>query len=210
MDRSLKGLYVRLRKPVANFLKESQSINAYLFCTLRTFAEQAELYAQGRTKPGKIVTQAKPGYSWHNWGLAFDIVFKNGNSWTWDKPDEMWAKLGEMGKKHGFEWGGSWRPFRDLPHFQLTYGLTCEELLPVYENHQQLSDVWAYIDAKLNKNKAKEVFPSRPDIESAPTINEIKTITNIPLKAKTQPNTIIQLLTFIKERVLKWVTPWIK
>ena len=50
--------------------------------TLRTFAEQAEIFAQGRTKPGKIVTNARPGLSAHNYGLAVDIVLiidKNGD-----------------------------------------------------------------------------------------------------------------------------------
>lgn len=42
--------------------------------TIRTFAEQEALYAQGRTKPGKVVTNAKAGMSYHNYGLAVDIV----------------------------------------------------------------------------------------------------------------------------------------
>ena len=42
--------------------------------TLRTNKEQDDLYAQGRTKKGKIVTNAKGGQSIHNFGLAFDIV----------------------------------------------------------------------------------------------------------------------------------------
>jgi len=46
---------------------------------LRSWAAQAALYAQGRTKPGKIVTKARPGSSWHNYGLAIDLgLFKNG------------------------------------------------------------------------------------------------------------------------------------
>jgi peptidoglycan L-alanyl-D-glutamate endopeptidase CwlK len=59
--------------------------------TLRTIAEQNELYAQGRTKAGKIVTNAKGGQSYHNYGLAFDIVLlvdkdKNGSfeSASWE------------------------------------------------------------------------------------------------------------------------------
>ena len=42
--------------------------------TLRTFKEQDDLYSQGRTRPGKIVTNAKGGDSYHNYGLAIDIV----------------------------------------------------------------------------------------------------------------------------------------
>jgi hypothetical protein len=47
---------------------------------MRSFAEQDALYAQGRTKPGKIVTKARGGFSNHNFGVAFDIgVFKGGS-----------------------------------------------------------------------------------------------------------------------------------
>ncbi len=48
--------------------------------TLRTAAEQDALYAQGRTKPGRIVTNA-PGISYssyHQWGTAFDIYRNDG------------------------------------------------------------------------------------------------------------------------------------
>ena len=59
--------------------------------TLRTFAEQDALYAQGRTKGGLKVTNAKGGQSYHNYGLAIDIVLlidkdKNGTyeKASWD------------------------------------------------------------------------------------------------------------------------------
>ena len=53
---------------------------------LRTMQEQATLYAQGRTTPGKKLTNAKPGQSYHNYGLAVDLVRMNGNKadWTYD------------------------------------------------------------------------------------------------------------------------------
>jgi peptidoglycan L-alanyl-D-glutamate endopeptidase CwlK len=93
---------------------------------LRTMEQQAKLYAQGRSSPGTIVTYATPGYSWHNFGLAFDVMF-TGESW-----DEMnsrawlpkWTRIGEIGEHIGLEWGGRWRKPKDLPHFQWTGGLT--------------------------------------------------------------------------------------
>ena len=65
--------------------------------TLRTFDEQAELFAIGRTKPGDIVTNAKAGESWHNFGLAFDVVpLVNGKA-IWDSP--FWNRIGDLGKQ---------------------------------------------------------------------------------------------------------------
>ena len=85
---------------------------------LRTYPEQAALYAQGRTKPGKIVTNAEPGESYHNFGLAFDFaVMKNGSLvWNPDHPD--WKRFVRLGKEAGFDWGGDWTSFRDYPHLQ--------------------------------------------------------------------------------------------
>jgi len=109
--------------------------------TLRTFAEQDALFAQGRTKPGKIVTNAKGGQSYHNYGLAIDIVLvldkdHNGSFETasWDTKTDFdgdkkadWMEVVQIFKRYGFEWGGDWK-FLDLPHFQKTYGKSIYEL----------------------------------------------------------------------------------
>lgn len=92
--------------------------NAY-----RSSAEQNALYAQGRTKKGKIVTNAKGGQSFHNYGVAFDFVpiIKGKAAW---KDEELFRKVGKIGESLGLEWGGSWKGFLDLPHFQCTLGYT--------------------------------------------------------------------------------------
>lgn len=97
---------------------------------LRTVAEQDALYAQGRTTKGKIVTQAKGGTSWHNWGLAVDIVILydldgNGSFETasWDE-NKHWMMVVSEFKKAGFAWGGDFRTFKDSPHFEMTFGLS--------------------------------------------------------------------------------------
>jgi len=92
----------------------------------RSITEQNYLYAKGRTAPGPVVTNAKGGQSFHNYGVAVDIVFlKNGHpSWSEEHP---WARLGREGKKLGFEWGGDWVSFVDRPHFQLTGGYSLED-----------------------------------------------------------------------------------
>jgi LysM repeat protein len=108
---------------------------------LRTVQEQDDLYAQGRSKPGKIVTNAKGGQSWHNFGLAFDIVVLDSvGKAEWDTAHPGWKEAAKIGKSLGLEWGGDWKSFKDLPHFQLVNGLTlakCRELLP-----QGLEKIW--------------------------------------------------------------------
>lgn len=100
---------------------------------LRTFAEQNALYEQGRTKPGSIVTNARGGYSNHNFGVAIDfaLLTNEGKSVSWDtkldgnrngKAD--WNEVVTLAKALGFTWGGDWKTFLDLPHFEMTFGLT--------------------------------------------------------------------------------------
>lgn len=92
---------------------------------LRTFAEQDALYAQGRTKPGKIITKAKAGQSVHNFGFAIDICLIIDNkiaSWEtakdWDNDQVAdWYEGVKIFAKHGWEWGGNWKTFKDMPHF---------------------------------------------------------------------------------------------
>ena len=105
---------------------------------LRTWKEQDKLYAKGRTVPpiGKKhrVTNAKGGSSFHNFGLAFDIVVLNSaGKPDWDTSNPAWKRAGQIGKSVEIEWGGGWKKFKDLPHFQYIGGLTtakCRELYP--------------------------------------------------------------------------------
>lgn len=107
--------------------------------TLRTFKEQDEIYAQGRTKPGKIVSNAKSGRSWHNYGMAIDIVLLVGGGVSWDISTDFdgdgradWIEVVQVFKEHGWEWGGDWQ-FKDYPHFQKTFGQTIAGMLKKYQ-----------------------------------------------------------------------------
>lgn len=125
--------------------------------TIRTFSEQEALYAQGRTKlfdsKGNrlgIVTRAKPGQSYHNFSLAFDIVLlKDTNadrkfeSPSWEqnidfdkdgKPD--WMEVVSIFKNAGWAWGGEFKSIKDAPHFEKTFGLHWRELLKRHNNKQ--------------------------------------------------------------------------
>lgn len=95
--------------------------------TLRSISEQNDLYAQGRTKPGSIVTNSKGGQSIHNYGLAFDIVIlydEDGNGTfekaSWDV-NQHFKKVVQFFKSKGWQWGGDWKKFKDMPHFQQDY-----------------------------------------------------------------------------------------
>lgn len=115
---------------------------------LRTFAEQDALYAQGRTRPGNVVTKARGGYSNHNYGLAVDVVpLANGRP-NWNVPDKVWQAIGEEGKRARLSWGGDWKGFVDRPHFELPVGMSVQECLRIYRQGG-LEAVWAEASRRL-------------------------------------------------------------
>lgn len=94
--------------------------------TYRDYESQNALYAQGRTKPGDIVTNARGGYSWHNFQVAFDVVPVINGVAIWNN-NILWRDIGEIGKECDLEWGGDWQ-FVDKPHFQDAGGLSMAQL----------------------------------------------------------------------------------
>lgn len=104
--------------------------------TLRIIAEQDALYAQGRIKQGKIVTNAKGGKSYHNYGLAIDIcLILDGKEASWDTLKDYdgdkvadWMEAVAIFKTRGWEWGGDFKSIKDAPHFQKTFGFTTTKL----------------------------------------------------------------------------------
>ena len=76
---------------------------------LRTFAEQDALFAQGRSRPGPVVTRARGGQSNHNYGLAVDMVPFNNGQPNWNAPLGVWTTIGTEAEKLGLEWGGDWK-----------------------------------------------------------------------------------------------------
>ena len=115
---------------------QAEGIEILVTSTLRTFEEQADLFAIGRTKPGKIVTNAQAGNSWHNFGLAFDVVpLVNGKA-IFDSP--FWNRIGELGKQVGLFWGGDFKSFKDKPHFEFHPNLTLADANQWRENNQNL------------------------------------------------------------------------
>lgn len=99
---------------------------------LRTFPEQTELYAIGRSKPGKKITNAKAGQSYHNYGLAFDFVILEDGKTVWDHKYNPRVVL--TFKQAGWKWGGDFQSLPDKPHFKKTFGFHWSQLLERYKN----------------------------------------------------------------------------
>lgn len=160
----LSLLHPELRKKVEKLLESCRAagIAVYIFEGLRSIERQRELYAKGRNAAGvvidkkAVVTNAKPGSSYHNYGLAVDLVFdgdteKPGVQWTWDN-SKPWAKMGALSEAAGLEWAGRWKTFPEMPHSQLKIpGIGIHELQEFYRNGG-MDNVWAKVDEALGLN----------------------------------------------------------
>lgn len=116
----------RLAPPVRPQLKEAvqaiaddATFDLYVYEGYRSEERSDALYAQGRTAPGPIVTNAKGGQSPHNFGAAADVYpYRNGKP-VEDPLAPEWAELGRLANKHGLTWGGDFRSLKDKPHVEL-------------------------------------------------------------------------------------------
>jgi hypothetical protein len=117
------------REKVEQLLAEAQAQYGYnlkVVSARRGCAEQAKLYAQGRTAPGKVVTNAQGCKSWHVLGRAVDIAFVSPNPSPQD-----WDNLGAIGEALGFKWGKRFSgTLNDLPHFEYHPGMKIEDVCP--------------------------------------------------------------------------------
>jgi peptidoglycan LD-endopeptidase CwlK len=137
-ERNLATLHPDLHHRAATFVAAAKSLAAQrnldvkCICGLRSYDEQAALYAKGRTAPGKVVTKAPAGHSMHNFGLALDIGVFSRDGKTYHGSHGLYRELGPLGESLGFEWGGRWK-FVDEPHYQYrpawSTGMTERELL---------------------------------------------------------------------------------
>lgn len=118
-EKSIATLLPEVR-PMARALVQRAAalgIQIKVISGLRSYAEQDALYAQGRTTPGPKVTNARGGYSNHNFGIAFDIGVFSGTKYLPESP--KYKAVGVLGTDLGLEWGGNWTSIVDQPHFQL-------------------------------------------------------------------------------------------
>ena len=130
-SRAVTELHPKVATMAMQFVQacDEAGIDLLITSTYRDHESQNELYAQGRTKPGKIVTNARGGQSWHNHRCALDVVpLRNGKP-VWDSSDPVWKEVGAIGESVGLEWAGRWSGrLRETAHFQYTGGLTLSDL----------------------------------------------------------------------------------
>lgn len=122
-NRDILALDTQFQAYVYNFqfACQAQGLPILIYCTRRSFEDQDQLYALGRTAKGHIVTNAKAGQSAHNYGLAFDGAPCIGGKPLFAEPLDgpHWQKYGSIGKSCGMEWGGDFKSFAEGPHFQM-------------------------------------------------------------------------------------------
>lgn len=137
----LQLLHPAIRQDAINAWNEAVKrtpvgVHPFITETLRTFEKQAEYYAQGRTTPGDIITDSKPGQSYHQYGLALDFVNQINGVPVWPKnpkADKNWMTVVNIFKAHGFTAGIDW-PKPDAPHFEKRFGHHWRELLALHNS----------------------------------------------------------------------------
>jgi len=145
MARNVKDLHPRLQTKIAQLqqLCTEESLALGIGECFRSVSEQDELYAQGRTKPGSIVTNA-PGSSYssqHQWGIAFDF-FKNIKGHEYDD-DAFFSRVAKLGKTLDLGWGGDWKSIVDKPHLYLPdWGSGTSILKSTYVDFDSFKKTW--------------------------------------------------------------------
>jgi peptidoglycan LD-endopeptidase CwlK len=149
----VEKLHPKIRSEVKSLIEKAEAgfpatIAIRVVQGYRTLAEQDALYAQGRTKPGPIVTNSRGGSSYHNYGLAIDFAIlydKDGNgkyeTLSWDLLKDFdrdgvadWQEVVKTFKASGYTWGGDWNSIKDNPHLQKDFGKSVKQLLTLIKN----------------------------------------------------------------------------
>jgi peptidoglycan L-alanyl-D-glutamate endopeptidase CwlK len=129
----ISTLLLKVQPTFANLLIElkkryqEKGLECKFISGTRTYEEQAAIYAQGRTAPGPKVSNARPGFSNHNFGIAVDVgLFLPDGRYLEDSP--FYRELGKIVATFPtLEWGGDWK-FVDEPHIQWKTGLTMTQM----------------------------------------------------------------------------------
>lgn len=121
---------------------QAEGYQVELFEGYRSESRQNQLYAQGRTEAGKIITHAKAGQSWHQYGLAGDIVGKTAGKWDWSID---YDRVEQIMISHGFN-----SLKFERAHFQITGGLSIEKAQRISRD-QGLLALWSIVEAQVKK-----------------------------------------------------------
>lgn len=134
--------------------------------TVRDAEYQAALYAQGRTKPGSIVTNQKtPSFHSEKAGLAFDIC-KNVKGHEYDDL-AFFNRCGEIGQKVGFSWGGDWLSLQDKPHFQWDAGGKYTAAMVRAGKLPPAMPKYVEVKKTMTKDEAKRVLKTKAGLSDA-------------------------------------------
>ena len=134
--------------------------------TVRDLEYQASLYAKGRTKPGRIVTQQKtPSFHWEKVGLAFDIC-KNVKGHEYDDA-AFFRRCGAIGKRMGFTWGGDWKSMADPPHFQWDDGGKYTAAMVRKGKLPRAMPRWKEAKKAVTKAEAKQILKEKAGLSDA-------------------------------------------
>lgn len=167
--RGIDKLHPQMQKACNKFLEEcqKQDLNVLITETLRTQAEQEALYAQGRTTPGNIVTNARGYSSPHCWGVAFDFC-RNVKGKEYDNSDGFFDKVGKIAKtifdntEYDLFWGGDFKSFVDKPHIEMIKFLpnnSTKWLVSTYGTPDKFMETWNESEVEEMRYKTVEEMP---------------------------------------------------
>lgn len=104
---------------------EASAMGLRVVSVYRSAAEQQALYDQGRTKPGKIVTNAPPGHSYHEVRRAVDLAPAELMRLPgWAPMSPLWGRLAALYERHGLKAGHRWKK-PDSPHGENSWCVHC-------------------------------------------------------------------------------------
>jgi peptidoglycan L-alanyl-D-glutamate endopeptidase CwlK len=172
-NSDLSILHPTVRKAIDKVLKAlaAEKIPLFVFEAWRSPARQHYLYAQGRTREGKIVTYQDSWGSYHQYGLAVDLVFGGPGKWTWNEPKKgMWARMHQIGREHGL------MPLSfETPHLQLA-GTSSHAL---YEGKYPDGgdEAWAgNLAMAISAWTGKPKSPPLPGVVDRPALDELQEV----------------------------------
>lgn len=170
--RDITALHPRLQEKAAILQEECRKQGIYIKFSecLRTIQEQDELYAQGRTKPGNIVTNAKgvTYSSQHQWGIAIDFCLDMDVNGDGSKANDafnnstgLFNRVGDIAKSIGLGWGGDWISIKDTPHLYLPdWGSTTSKLKQLYGTPRSFMLTWGNnTPVKNEESVTQQVVP---------------------------------------------------
>lgn len=185
----LKGLKANVKEKTIQLITLAYGEKIYIGISagFRSFEEQNKLYEQGRSKGGNIVTNARGGESYHNYGVAIDFfIYSSDLSTVSWKVDKKWRRVVSIAKGLGFEWGGDWKSFPDYPHLQISNGMTINQL----KNNASVHDI---VVGKIAVTGSFNI----------PTIKEIQRLLGIKQTGKLDSKTIKRWEKHMKVSLLK-------